>query len=112
MISESANSDISTGSMLDFLSLLSHDRHCLIELMTNFPCDHARREPLDLRWPNGAACPRCGNMELCKVPDRHKWQCLRCDYRLSMKAGTIMHDSVNTDTLTYRNLIDRNLSQN
>ena len=66
----------------------------LMTLMDRFPCDDSCRELLeDLRWPNGVACPRCGNMELCEIPDRHQWQCLGCDYQFSVTAGTIMHDS-------------------
>ena len=66
----------------------------LMTLIDQTPCDDSCRELLeDLRWPTSVACPRCGNTDLCEIPDRHQWQCLGCDYQFSVTAGTIMHDS-------------------
>ena len=67
----------------------------LIQLLDRFPCDNKCREYLAaLRWPNGVACTRCGDMDVTRIKDRHgKWDCQGCGYHFSVTSGTIMHDS-------------------
>jgi transposase-like protein len=49
------------------------------------------------RWPNGVACPRCGNVEVFPVGTMaFKWQCYACTkegYRFSCIAGTIFENT-------------------
>ena len=66
----------------------------LISLFDRFNCDEKCRKRLEeLRWPNGIACPRCGDMEVTPVKNRGQWNCRGCDYHFSVTSGTIMHDS-------------------
>ena len=50
------------------------------------------------RWPNGVACPRCGNVELYDASSYKPfhWQCRACakdGYRFSCMAGTIFENT-------------------
>ena len=66
----------------------------LLTLIDRFPSDeHCRTYLEDLRWPSGVCCTRCGDTNLCEIPDRNQWHCLSCSYQFSVTAGTIMHDS-------------------
>lgn len=63
-----------------------------------------------LRWPDGVRCLECGydkiskfvakgrfrvdrNGEEGRCPDRHLYQCLKCDYQFTATTGTIFNDS-------------------
>ena len=66
----------------------------LISLLDRFNSDYACRGYLEtLRWPNGVACPRCGDLEVTRIKDRSQWDCPGCGYHFSVTSGTIMHDS-------------------
>jgi hypothetical protein len=63
-----------------------------------FPHEDACAEYLAAhRWPTGAACPRCGNVEVYSLPSRPwHWQCEACTpdgYRFSHIAGTIFENT-------------------
>jgi transposase-like protein len=49
------------------------------------------------RWPEGVACPRCGNVKVFPVGSMSfKWQCYECapeSYRFSVIAGTIFENT-------------------
>lgn len=49
------------------------------------------------RWPEGVACPRCGNKAVYDLPSRKwHWQCEKCasdGYRFSHIAGTIFENT-------------------
>lgn len=52
------------------------------------------------RWPQGVACPRCGNPAVYDLPSRKwHWQCTQCapggstGYRFSVIAGTIFENT-------------------
>ena len=49
------------------------------------------------RWPNGVACPRCGNTEVYELPSRpFHWQCEACavnGYRFSVLVGTVFENT-------------------
>ncbi len=50
---------------------------------------------VNLRWPNGVCCPRCGSIRVRFISTRRVWEC-REDHkakRFSIKTGTIMEDS-------------------
>jgi transposase-like protein len=45
------------------------------------------------RWPNGVACPRCGNAEVQALPKYRRWFCKDCKRQFTAKVGTIFEDS-------------------
>jgi transposase-like protein len=53
----------------------------------------ARRFLMDVRWPEGASCPRCGSTRIVPVRSRSQLDCRDCRYRFSVTAGTLFHDS-------------------
>ena len=75
----------------------------LVELMERFADEDKARVCFEkLRWPDGAACPRCG------APDPYQlkptadgkthvrkgvWKCSRCRKQFTVTIGTIMEDS-------------------
>jgi transposase-like protein len=46
-----------------------------------------------LRWPNGAACPHCGNALVRYMPNYRRWSCKDCRQQFTAKTGTIFEDS-------------------
>jgi transposase-like protein len=66
----------------------------LVELVDRFASEDACREYLEeLRWPNGVACPRCGNESVSRIEKRNQYDCNSCRYQFSVTAGTLFHDS-------------------
>lgn len=66
----------------------------LVKMVDNFHSEDRCRGYLEeLRWPNGVACPRCGDMSISKVRERGQYDCNSCRYQFSVKSGTIFHDS-------------------
>lgn len=66
----------------------------LVKLVEDFHSEDACREFLvDLRWPNGIACPRCGGMTISRIQKRGQFDCDACRYQFSVTAGTIFHDT-------------------
>ena len=51
------------------------------------------------RWPEGVACPRCGNVKVFPVSTKPwSWQCYQCDpkgesYRFSVLVGTVFENT-------------------
>jgi transposase-like protein len=65
----------------------------LLELEQRFSAEQACREYLfALRWPEGFACPRCGNRKAWPM-DRGLWLCQGCRHQVSITAGTVLQDS-------------------
>jgi hypothetical protein len=63
-----------------------------------FPDEHACRAYLQARrWPDGVACPRCGNPKVYDLRSRKwHWQCEQCapdGYRFSILVGTIFENT-------------------
>jgi transposase-like protein len=63
-----------------------------------FPDDDACKQYLVARrWPDGIACPRCGNAGVYELPSRpFHWQCEACarnGYRFSVLVGTIFENT-------------------
>jgi len=50
---------------------------------------------VQLRWPNGVCCPRCGSTEFTAIPKRRTWECKAKHEKrqFSVKVGTIFEDS-------------------
>jgi transposase-like protein len=46
-----------------------------------------------LKWPDGAACPRCESKEVGFLKTRQLWKCKACKKQFSAKVGTIFEDS-------------------
>src|SRR5947199_2982295 len=46
-----------------------------------------------LRWPEGAACPKCGGKEHSFLTTRRIWKCKSCKRQFSVKVGTVFEDS-------------------
>ena len=66
----------------------------LVSLVDKFSCDDECRDALeDIRWPNGVACTRCGDMDVLDLEKHNRWKCKSCSYQFSVMSGTIMHDS-------------------
>lgn len=65
----------------------------ILEFEQRFPTEEACQEYLyQIRWPQGFICPRCGHQELWSSKiDRYR--CRHCEYRVSIKVGTIFHGS-------------------
>ena len=48
---------------------------------------------VQLRWPNGVVCPRCGGESPSFLSTRRIWKCRECRQQFSAKVGTIFEDS-------------------
>jgi transposase-like protein len=66
----------------------------LMKLFEQFGSDQKCRMYLErLRWPNGIRCIRCDSIKVSMIYKRNQFTCDTCDYRFSVTAGTIFHDS-------------------
>ena len=69
----------------------------LSELVSRFPDEETCYQYLvDMRWPNGVYCPRCGNTVVSKLSKPFRWQCRACQkngYRFSPLVGTIFENT-------------------
>ena len=48
---------------------------------------------VQLRWPSGVVCPRCGTDKPSFLSTRRIWKCKGCKQQFSVKVGTIFEDS-------------------
>lgn len=64
-------------------------------LLTRYPDERScERRVIEVRWPEGWVCPKCGNRRCSPVADRNRiWQCTRCSHQFSVTAGTCMQGS-------------------
>jgi hypothetical protein len=68
----------------------------LLEAVTYFADpDRALAFMVEIRWPNGVACPTCGSKEVSFLSTRRLWKCKgkHPKRQFSIKVGTIMEDS-------------------
>ena len=69
----------------------------LSESVSRFPDEETCYQYLvDMRWPNGVYCPRCGNTVVSKLSKPFRWQCRACQkngYRFSPLVGTIFENT-------------------
>jgi transposase-like protein len=69
----------------------------LAEFDRRYPTEDACKQYLvDMRWPAGVCCPRCGNAKVHKLARPFTWQCKACQkngYRFSPLVGTIFQDT-------------------
>ncbi len=63
--------------------------------------EDCREYLFQMRWPNGFCCPRCGN---CTgwYTGRDLYRCGRCDFQVSVTAGTIFQDTKKPLKLWFR----------
>ena len=68
----------------------------LAQLFKIYPDDASAEKAFVLRrWPNGIACPRCGDMDI-QAPTTHPempYRCRGCKKFFSVKTGTVMQGS-------------------
>ncbi len=63
------------------------------EFEARFSSEETCREYLlQLRWPEGFRCPRCGHSKAWAV-SATLWQCCQCDHQTSATAGTVFQDT-------------------
>jgi transposase-like protein len=57
--------------------------------------DHCQTVMVEVRWPNGVACPTCGRTDVRYIATRRLWECKTKHTRkqFSVKVGTIFEDS-------------------
>ena len=66
----------------------------LISLIEKFRDEETCREYLEkLRWSDGVACPRCGDMSVSEISTRDQFDCNGCRYRFSVTSGTIFDNT-------------------
>jgi transposase-like protein len=68
----------------------------LLEAVTYFSDPgRAHAYAVQMRWPNGIACPRqgCGSASVQAIATRKTWRCKECKRQFSVKVGTIFEDS-------------------
>lgn len=76
----------------------------LIEFEKRFSTEETCRDYLfQLRWPNGFQCPRCNNRKSWPVSKVH-YQCAKCNYQISVIAGTIFHKTHYPLTIWFRTI--------
>ena len=64
------------------------------EFQRQFATEGACQEYLAAcRWPDGFACPRCGEPRAYRMKEHRRWQCAACRYQVSLTAGTILHNT-------------------
>jgi transposase-like protein len=55
--------------------------------------DRAFAFAVQLRWPDGVSCPRCGGADPSFIRTRYIWTCSACHKQFSLKVGTVFEDS-------------------
>lgn len=71
-----------------------HAPRTLLEAVTYFSNKSvALKFVADLKWPDGAICPRCESKEVSFLKTRQLWKCKGCKKQFSVKVGTIFEDS-------------------
>jgi transposase-like protein len=65
----------------------------LREFQAKFASEEACRKYLvACRWPDGFACPRCGNRRAYELVKAQRWQCTGCRHQVALTAGTILRN--------------------
>ncbi|MFC2072474.1 IS1595 family transposase [Chloroflexota bacterium] len=66
----------------------------IMKLMEKYHSEESCRGVLiELRWPNGVACPRCGSLDIRNSYTRSQYDCGSCGYQFSVLTGTMFHDT-------------------
>ena len=63
-------------------------------MIEKFRDEETCREYLEkLRWSDGVACPRCGDLSVSEISTRDQFDCNGCRYRFSVTSGTIFDNT-------------------
>ena len=74
----------------------------IMEFESKFATEETCREYLfRLRWPDGFKCPRCNNEKAWSLKDS-LYQCIKCNYKVSVITGTIFQDTHKSLVLWFR----------
>jgi transposase-like protein len=66
----------------------------LVEIIQQFNSEAKCRAYIELlRWPDGAACPRCQSKKIYRLENRPLLLCAACEHQFSATVGTIFHDT-------------------
>lgn len=66
----------------------------LVKLIQDFADEDKARAYLEaLRWPKGAACPKCKAEKVYRILKRDQFVCDSCSHQFSVTSGTIFHDT-------------------
>jgi transposase-like protein len=73
----------------------NHDPQTMLEAVRQFSDPQVAHDYfVRMRWPNGAACPRCGNVDPHYLGDKYRrWFCKDCKKQFTVKVGTVFEDS-------------------
>ncbi len=81
------------GIFVNFLAFFIMDTN-LVNLIDDFNSEDKCRDYLaEIRWPEGACCPRCKSKSLSQLSKRTQYDCNDCRYQFSVTAGSIFHDT-------------------
>jgi len=79
------NNSVNIGAVMD--NILT-----VFDFEKRFPTEKACFDYLvNLRWPNGFICPKCGHRHFYPIERRKLFQCKQCKHQASVTAGTIFH---------------------
>lgn len=84
--------------------MASDDDLTLLEITRRYSTEEAARDYFEaMRWPNGPACPHCGNVEAGRVykvtANKGKkireglYKCAECEQTFTVTVGTVMEDT-------------------
>ena len=66
----------------------------ILEFASHYPDEHSCRMDLkEKRESEGMKCKSCGSTHLNWLSTRYSWHCNSCQFRTSIRSGTIMQDS-------------------
>ena len=66
----------------------------LAELNVRYgPEEQCHAALIEMRWPDGFICPKCGGQKYSYSAARQVFQCSACRAQTTVKAGTILHKS-------------------
>lgn len=66
----------------------------LLNFITDFPDeDSCRLKFKEIRDKQGIVCPHCGGKEHYWKRDKWQYECKSCNYRTTLRSGTVMHGS-------------------
>lgn len=66
----------------------------ILEFMEEFPTEQSCRDHFrEQREKEGVECKRCGNHHHYWLKAKNQWQCSKCDFRTTLKSGSIMEGS-------------------
>lgn len=66
----------------------------ILEFISNYPDEHScRMDFKEKREHSGLCCSKCGGTRLNWLQSKYQWHCYDCRFRMTLRSGTVMHDS-------------------